>query len=289
MSKVVHLIYVGIFVVVTSIVFIALSYKGISYYTVSLEERFYHADHNNLKPSGYVGHSLGIAGSLCIIIGVGTYMARKRYRSLSHLGLVKYWLEFHIFMCILGSIMIVFHTAFKFGGLAAISFWSMVTVFVSGIAGRIIYLQIPRTMEGHELDQKEVREMRNDIVTKIRSSHDFDEESFKLVTYSIENRSGIYAGNKLPGFLKNYFNDRTSVNEVKGYLKENKISGSEYSRIVALVKDDIRLGRTIERLDNLKNLFRYWHVFHLPFAILMLIFMILHVIVTVALGYSWIF
>jgi hypothetical protein len=289
MSKGVHLIYVGIFVAVTSIVFIALSYKGLSYYRVSIEERFYHPDHNSLKPSGYVGHSLGIIGSLCIIIGVGTYMTRKRYRLLSKLGLVKYWLEFHIFMCILGTIMIVFHTAFKVGGLAAVSFWSMATVFVSGIAGRVIYLQIPRTMEGRDLDLKEVREMRNDILEKIRGSHDFDDESFKFITYSIENRSGIDKGNKFLDFFKNYFIDRNSVNEIGNYLKENKISGPEYSRILALVKNDIRLGRTIGRLDNLKNLFRYWHVFHLPFAILMLIFLILHVIVTVALGYRWIF
>jgi len=288
MSKGVHLIYVGIFVAVTSMVFIALSYKGLSYYRVSIEERFYHPDHNSLKPSGNIGHSLGIIGSLCIIIGVGTYMARKRYRSLSGLGLVKYWLEFHIFMCILGTILIVFHTAFKVGGLAAVSFWSMATVFVSGIAGRVIYLQIPRTMEGRELNLKEVREMRNDILEKIRDSHDFDDESFKFITYSIENKSGIAAGNKFPGILKNYFNDRNSVNEISNYLKKNKISGPEYSRIITLVKDDIRLGRTIGRLDNLKNLFRYWHVFHLPFAILMLIFLILHVIVTVALGYRWI-
>lgn len=289
MSKGIHLIYVGIFIAVTSVVFISLAYQGLSYYRVSLEERFYHPDHNRLKPSGYVGHSLGVAGSLCIIFGVGTYMARKRYRSLSRLGILKYWLEFHIFMCILGTIMIVFHTAFKVGGLAAVSFWSMVTVFVSGIAGRVIYLQIPRTMEGHELNLKEVREMRNDIVAKIRSSYDFDEDTFEFITHSIENRSGIYTGKTFPGFLKNYFNDKISVNEVRSYLKKNNISGHEYSGIVSLVKDDIRLGRTIERLDNLKNMFRYWHVFHLPFAILMLIFMILHVIVTVALGYRWIF
>ncbi len=289
MSKGVHLIYIGIFVAVTSIVLIGLTYRGISYYRVSIEERFYHPDHNRFKPSGYIGHSLGITGSLLILIGVGSYMARKRYRSLSRFGLLKYWLEFHIFMCILGTILIVFHTAFKIGGLAAVSFWSMATVFISGFAGRVIYLQIPRTMEGRELDLKEVRDMRADVVEKIKGSYDFDKQSFKFITLAIENRSGLYTGSRFTGFLKNYFSDRASVTDVSNYLKENKISGSEFSRIVALVKDDLRLGRTIERLEMMKNLFRYWHVFHLPFAILMLIFMIFHVIVTVALGYRWIF
>ena len=87
-------------------------------------------------------------------------MARKRYRILSRIGLLKHWLEFHIFLCTLGPILVLFHTAFKFGGLVAISFWSMVAVFLSGIIGRFIYLQIPRTIEGRELSLNEVRDMK---------------------------------------------------------------------------------------------------------------------------------
>ena len=34
--------------------------------------------------------------------------------------------------------------------------------------------------------------------------------------------------------------------------------------ILALVKDDIKLNRRIERLDTMQNLFKYWHV--APFA-----------------------
>jgi len=289
MSRTVHFAYIGIFTSIILAVLITLAFHGLSYYRVSLEERFYHPEHSMLKPSGEVGHSLGITGSLIILIGVGTYMARKRYRFLSRTGLLKYWLEFHIFMCILGTILVVFHTSFKVGGLAAVSFWSMVTVFASGFAGRVIYLQIPRTMEGRELDLKEVREMRNEIMTKIRTSQNLDEDSYKLINYTIENRSALIAGKRIPGFLKKYLEDRKSGSDIKGILKRYNLPKTEYSGIMSLVKSDIRLGRTIERLEKLKNLFRYWHVFHLPFAILMLLFMIMHVTVTVALGYRWIF
>jgi hypothetical protein len=110
-----------------------------------------------------MGHGLGIIGSALMIIGVFTYMARKRQRSLMRLGVLKHWLEFHIFMCSLGPIMVLFHTAFKFGGLVAISFWSMVAVFLSGIIGRFIYIQIPRTIEGRELSLSEVKDMKGDI------------------------------------------------------------------------------------------------------------------------------
>ena len=95
---------------------VIILYIGFSYYNVKVEERFFHPDHLKLKPSGVLGHGLGIVGSLLMIIGVFTYMARKRYRSLTRIGILKHWLEFHIFLCTLGPILVLFHTAFKFGG-----------------------------------------------------------------------------------------------------------------------------------------------------------------------------
>jgi hypothetical protein len=173
-------------------------------------------------------------------------------------------------MCILGTILVVFHTSFKVGGLAAVSFWSMIIIFLSGFAGRVIYLRIPRTMEGRELDLMEVRELRNDILGRIKGSYDLDEESVRFIGWSVDNN-----GNHLADVRKN--------------LKKNKLSAHDYSSVMSLVRQDIRLGKTIDRLEALKNLFRHWHIFHLPFAILMLIFMVMHVVVTVALGYRWIF
>jgi hypothetical protein len=49
------------------------------------------------------------------------------------------------------------------------------------------------------------------------------------------------------------------------------------------------LSRKIERLDGMKNLFGYWHVAHLPFALVMLIIMVIHIGVTLLFGYRWIF
>ena len=289
MSRTAHSICIGVLVVITLSVILILFFKGISYYSEILEERFFHPDHNLLKSSGYIGHSLGVAGTFCIITGVGTYMTRKRYRSLSRLGPLKYWLEFHIFLCVLGTFLIIFHTAYKFGGLAAISFWSMMTVFLSGIAGRVIYLQIPRTLEGRELDLKEVREKRIDIVSKIRDSYKLDEDSLKFIIYSSENQPSLNPGRRSVPILNDYFDDRRRIKEINLFLRAHELSRSESAPIITLVRNDIRLGRIIDRLEMMKTIFRYWHVFHLPFAILMFIFMIIHVVVTVTLGYRWIF
>lgn len=289
MSKTAHRIFLSLLIAIVIITAFALVYNGTSYYKTSLEERVYHPDHSLLKPSGMLGHGIGILGSLCMIVGMGSYMARKRYRFMSRMGLLKHWLEFHIFLCTLGPLLVLFHTAYKFGGLVAISFWSMVAVFLSGIIGRFIYIQIPRSIEGRELSLNEVAGMKSDVAGIVRSTHNLDDDSYNILADSVKRKVELYIKNPFVRYMKKRSNDRQAVRAVKKVLKNNKMPDTEYNKILGLVKEDIKLNRRIERLDTMQNLFKYWHVAHLPFALVMLIIMVIHVGVTIVFGYRWIF
>lgn len=289
MPKTIHRIYLGILVFIVGVTFILLLTNGLEYYRTGLEDRSYTAEHDTLKPSGVLGHGLGILGSLLIIIGVASYMARKRYRFLSRTGLVKHWLEFHIFLCTLGPVLILFHTAFKFGGLVAVSFWSMVAVFLSGIAGRFIYIQIPRSIEGRELNLSEVRAMKSDLTEVLKSSYNLDEDAYNKITESVNRKTVSSSKYLFISLIRNFIDDRKSINLVKRVMKKNNLQGKDHRNVISLVKTDIRLSRRIERLDRMKDLFRYWHVAHLPFALIMLIIMVIHVGITILFGYRWIF
>ncbi|MBK7713218.1 MAG: hypothetical protein IPJ37_21450 [Bacteroidales bacterium] len=289
MTKAVHRLYLAILVAIVFITLITLIYKGISYYSLGIEERVYHPDHSMLKPSGIVGHGLGIVGTLFIIIGVSSYMARKRYRFLSRLGVLKHWLEFHIFLCTLGPILVLFHTSYKFGGLVAVSFWSMVAVFLSGIIGRFIYLQIPHTIEGRELSLSEIRDMKTDVAVVLRDSYQLDEVTQNLLVDSIKKKVGVYHKNPLVRYISNYFRDKRTIRTIKGLLRRNNMPKTDKKMILGLIRDDIKLNQKIERLDYMQNLFKYWHVVHSPFALIMLVIMVIHVAVTIVFGYRWIF
>jgi hypothetical protein len=289
MTKTSHRIYLSVLVAIVFIAIITLIYNGISYYSLGTEDRVYHPDHAMLKPSGIIGHGLGIVGTLLIITGVSSYMARKRYRILSRIGILKHWLEFHIFLCTLGPILVLFHTAYKFGGLVAVSFWSMVAVFLSGIIGRFIYLQIPHTIEGRELSLNEVRGMKTDVALVLRNSHNLGEETYNLIVDSIKKKTGIYQANAISRYISNYFRDKKTIRKVKSLLKHNKLPGPESKMILGLIRDDIKINQKIERLDTMQSLFKYWHVIHSPFALIMLVIMAIHVAVTIAFGYRWIF
>jgi hypothetical protein len=272
-------------ILLVAITLVLLIAEGYGYYHTSFEERFFHQDHNDLKPSGFVGHGLGIIGTLLIIIGVFGYMARKRYRNLQKLGILKHWLEVHIFLCTIGPVMVLFHTAFKFGGIVSISFWSMVAVFLSGIIGRFIYIQIPRTIEGRELSLSEIRDTRADLGVSMREKFQLDTENQEIIEKLTRNTSG---GNK-SGFILSYFEDGKRIRKIGNVLNKTNLNKIQRKEIIQLVKNELSLNHRIERLQTMQNLFKYWHVAHLPFALVMLVIMIIHVGVTLVFGFKWIF
>ena len=124
MKGTIHKLYISLFFLIGILSLTLLTVNGFSYYSLPIEQRVFSAHHLSLKPSGVIGHGLGILGSLMMIVGVSTYMIRKRFRMFFHWGYLKYWLEFHIFLCTVGPLFVLYHTAFKFGGIVAVSFWS---------------------------------------------------------------------------------------------------------------------------------------------------------------------
>ncbi len=276
-----------VLVVIAALVYFV--YSGFAYYNIPLEERFYHPDYETLKPSGIMGHGMGILGSLSMVVGMSVYMMRKRMRSMARMGKLKHWLEFHIFLCVLGPVLILFHTSFKFGGLVSISFWSMVAVFLSGIIGRFIYIQIPRSIEGRELSLNEIRGMKSDISIILKSRYALDQDSIETILESTRIMGTPNHFHPIVKFFRKNREDRLKVRRLKVALKKNKLTRIQRSSVIKLVKNEISLNRRIERLQTMQNLFKYWHVAHLPFALLMLIVMVIHVAVTIVFGYKWIF
>ena len=285
----IHKIYILILVLIAALITVYLGYNGYSYYLSGIEDRFFHPDHQLLKPSGVWGHGFGIIGSLMIILGVALYMLRKRIRRFSRVGILKHWLEFHIFLCILGPILVLYHTTFIFGGLVAISFWSMVAVVLSGVVGRYIYLQIPRTIEGGEMNLNEISQIKEKLNDQLTIVYHLDESALDAILQAIKDRPDRSGNNILSRSIDKYKFEHRTIREVKSILHKQKISGKSFNKVVGLIKDEISLNRKIDRLITMQNLFKYWHVAHLPFAILMLIVMIIHVIVTITFGARWIF
>ena len=291
MKNLLHKILI-VFYLLTGIgVTLAIIYYGFSYYNTPLEERFFHELNEQFKPSGILGHGFGIIGTIMMLLGVSLYMIRKRFRTFSRLGLLKYWLEFHIYLCTLGPILILFHTAFKFGGIVAISFWSMTAVFLSGILGRFIYLQIPRSIEGNVLSLSDLQKENNSLSEQLINKYSIDESLQNKIEQLVDINTyrSIRIKNILIVMMKDFFSKRKLLRELKKELVRHGIDKHERKDILRLSSSKVLLARRIGLLSVMQKIFNYWHIVHLPFALIMIIFMVIHVAVTITFGYKWIF
>lgn len=101
--------------------------------------------------SDFFGHTLGIVGFVLMLFTETLYSLRKRSKSAAW-GRMSTWLQFHIFMGLVGPYMVLLHTSWKFNGLAGATTLLTLIIVISGFIGRYIYTRIPRTMDGLEIE-----------------------------------------------------------------------------------------------------------------------------------------
>ncbi len=268
---------------------LALTIARWDYYSTPISQRPFRSDYATMKPSGTYSHGLGIIGSLLIISGVTMYSTRKRVQAFRNVGKLSWWLEFHIFLCLLGPILVTYHTTFKAGGIAAISLWTMLSVVASGVVGRFLYVLVPRNLAG---DQLTLEELNGDLSTL--GVH--LQESFigsKLVAMidegfaAIARPKGIF--DTFGTFLELQGLKRHMSRRVDAILKGEYVDAREARRLKELASERASLMQKSVVLRQVERIFFYWHAIHLPFTIIMFITLAAHVTVVLLLGYKWIF
>ncbi len=175
--------------IVFGIIYFYYLITGSSFYFTEIIQRPHHADYRMLRPAGLLGHGFGVIGSLLMILMLG-YSIRKRSRIFGNAGHLTHWLGFHIFCGIAGPLLIILHSSFKVQGLIAVSFWSMIAVATSGILGRYIYIQIPRTISGKEVDRNELQGENDRISLELKSEFELDDSDLEQIENWYGSKSG---------------------------------------------------------------------------------------------------
>ncbi len=292
MNRTVHTLYLWVLFITGAVTVCGIGYYGYDYYQLPVKDRHEHALHEILKPAGFLGHGMGFAGSFMMVAGVAMYSLRKRWKVLSMTGTIKHVLEFHIFLCLLGPALIVYHSAFKLGGIIAVSFWSMVVVVTSGVLGRYLYLQIPKTITGRELSPFELKKQIDQNFQALVRDYKVPAgiiESIREHTDTLEKYS---KGLVFKAFFRQHFVNYRYRKNIRLLFPVIPRDITDPAHAEAAEKLLMENALTQIRLTNLtitQKLFRYWHFFHLPFAMVMFVIMIIHMVVAFLFGYGWIF
>lgn len=232
---------------------------------------------SSLKPDsgGALSFLLGWVG-FAVICLTNPYILRKRAFFLRRVGTIPGWLDFHIFCGLLGTTLIVFHTNFKVGGLVAISFWSMIITFLSGIIGRYIYLQILS-------DNAQIRARLTYYEGQLkRQTKHFEPKLSDKHLRLVKDQALLSAGatpfiasgkaDLLTVFLASMHGD-VSLLRLRPHLPR----GTPPKFLFHLRKYAL-LKRRLLTDSYYKQLMGYWHTFHLPFAIFMYVVSVVHII-----------
>ena len=257
-----------------------LALLGASYYQTPMAERPRNPEYWIFKPGGRLGLVYAASGTAAMM-AMHLYSLRKRMRWLRRLGRLGSWLDFHIYLGIFGPLLILLHTSFKFRGIVSISFWSMVVVAVSGLLGRFLYLQLPRTGQGEELSLAEAE--AEHLALAKRMQRELGVAPEELVTHSAGQDAGTLRLFWRPPF------EPLALRLALGRLRRGRwrrLPKSVRRRLTALTLHEAELRRKLLFWNRLHEVFHYWHVFHRPFALLLYLFLAVHVAVAFSTGYG---
>ena len=270
------------------VAFVAIGWllvQGSSYYLTPLAERAHHDGYWDWKPGGRLGHALGVTGSAMMVLMLG-YSVRKRVKALRRLGAVARWLDVHIFLGIVGPLLVVLHSSFKVQGLVALSFWSMIAVATSGVFGRYLYLQIPRTRAGEEINLAALERVDVELTDRLR-------RQFRLDDATVGRLEALAAGRPPGGslvftLLRIMTDDLWRPGRLRAFARACPgVPASVRRDFERVVREKADARRRILLWSRLHDLFHYWHVVHKPFAVVMYVFMVVHVAVALWTGYAW--
>ncbi|MFB3813537.1 MAG: hypothetical protein ACE14L_05445 [Terriglobales bacterium] len=284
-------------IVAAAAVNLALAIYGFDYYLLDTHDRPFSPKHLLLRPSGVIGIKLGVLGvaMFCVIF---LYPLRKRISRLGRIGKTKHWLDFHIVLGLSAPVIIAFHSSFKFNGIAGMAFWIMVAVALSGVAGRYIYAQVPRSLSSAELSLRELQAMEAELTGELAGQTLLPAADLaplfqmpgaeKVRAMPLHRALLLILGFDLrrpwqiAQLRARVLGRRGHLPSLGGLLRPRH---EELDRVVTVARRKASLVKRIAFLERSQQVLHLWHVIHRPFSYSMVVLAAIHIGVVLALGY----
>jgi len=292
-----HRIRVFVLYLLAIALVVGLSIYGFSYYTLSSAERPFSPKHVLLRPSGSIGLKLGFLG-FAIFLGIFLYPLRKAWPWLGQQGSARHWLDIHVMLGITAPFIIAFHSSFKFRGFAGIAFWIMVAVSLSGVIGRYLYSQIPRSLNAAELSMRELQELQEKLAQQldqqnllpqadIRSllrlpSQEQVDRMFAPISLGYMMILDLVRAFQIAKLRRHALSFGEQLSTFGGFLKTKN---RDLERAISMAREEAATAKRVLFLKRSQQVFHLWHVVHKPFSYTFALLALIHIAVVMMMGY----
>lgn len=225
--------------------------------------------------SGLLGHLIGVAGFILMLMTETLYSLRKRSRS-ARWGRTANWLKFHIFTGIVGPYMVLLHTAWRFNGLAGATLLMTILIVISGFIGRYIYTAVPRTVDGAEVEsdqlQGQIRVLQSQLQEWFNDHPDVARLIDPTLLSPVENMGGGAAlvFNRMVWLRKRRWQWNRLRRALSSPLRE------QARQLEHLILRQQELTRQVAALSAARRLLALWHAIHIPIGMALFTAAILH-------------
>ena len=276
---------------------LALTVYGFNYYTLDAGQRPLSPKHVLLKPSGSIGVKLGMLGLLMFLI-IFLYPLRKRWAWLGKQGSPRHWLDIHVMLGLSAPLIIAFHASFKFRGVAGMAFWIMSAVALSGVVGRYLYGQIPRSLSAAEMSFKESQELQAQLTQQLSRQKVISPEHLTPL-FRLPSKEQVDQLQILVALAYMFLLDCARPLHI-ARLRWRVLSASaivltlggllhsgnrELENTIAVARQQATLSKRILFLSRSQQVFHLWHVVHRPFSYSFAVLAVIHIGVVLLLGY----
>jgi hypothetical protein len=211
--------------------------------------------------SGLFGHLMGVVGFLMMLSTETLYSLRKRSRA-ARWGKMSTWLQIHIFTGIVGSYMVVLHSAWRFQGLAGVLTLLTVVIVLSGFVGRYIYTSVPRSADGVALEMEEIQREVSTLEKSISLAHKSTLQG-SLQTAAVF--SGAGAGSEIP------------TRPIQSRKRSQAVSRQWKNKLHQLERRRDTLNRQLKSLAAARRMLSVWHSVHIPIGVALFTLAFFHI------------
>jgi hypothetical protein len=239
-----------------------------------------------------LGYWLGIIGASMMGLLL-LYPVRKKVRLFHKLGSTKAWFQTHIFLGVLGPVLILYHSNFELGSLnSRVALFSTILVAVSGLAGRYLYAKVHIGLSGSRANlQQLVERARMSSEQKHYASAfvpDLLDRMNKIDRNVLEPPHSLLASALLPMNLAvktrwaRFWLNRYTHRQLQRQAKENPQIAAQQKRLERVlyrfIDEHLRRVRRVATFGFYERMFSFWHLFHLPFFYILVVAALVHVL-----------
>lgn len=276
----------GIMGGLASAAFVYFLIRDWEYYGLARSQRPFDEAHHLLRSSGTVGLSTGIVAAALVILNLG-YLVRKRLVRITFLGPLRMWMDLHVLTGFIGGGLVVFHSSLALSSpLGTLAAMAMGTTLITGIVGRTIYIQVPRSLEGRELELGQVQE---ELTTCREQLEQAGVASGWLGHTPMARTHQTSIVGCFAAMAKGYHQRHREYRKLRRQVLDSPELRPSARKILPLVRAFCIRSQWFLRYYELRSLIASWRFFHRWLAILMLSVVACHIIVAIRFGDLWIF